>query len=306
MAEGLVLGSPVQCTLGEDCYIQQYMDRDPGEGHSDYHCKALSYDGHKGTDFALPTREAMDAGVNVVAAADGRVRGFRDGMDDTGYTPDTAAAIEGKECGNGVVLVHPDGWETQYCHLKKGSIAIRNDQQVKRGDVLGQIGQSGRAQFPHLHLSVRQGGKPVDPFDPDGFVTCNSPGDSTLWERPPLYQPGGLIDVGISDALPEYASVKAGSVAADTLPPTAPALVIYGFSFGTRKDDVLSLEITGPEGEVVKKSSVMDRPRAQGFRAVGKRLRRGSTWPEGTYQGTATLKRGDKIINSMTTQITIE
>lgn len=174
MAEGLTLQSPVDCTLGETCYIQQYMDRDPGDGFRDFHCSNLSYDGHKGTDFALPTRADMEAGVNVLASADGRVRGFRDGMPDTGYNKQTASSVDGKECGNGVVLIHPGGWETQYCHLKEGSVAIRNGQTVKTGDILGQIGQSGRAEFPHLHLSVRQGGDPVDPFDPDGTLTCAS------------------------------------------------------------------------------------------------------------------------------------
>ncbi|MEM7521208.1 MAG: M23 family peptidase, partial [Pseudomonadota bacterium] len=96
---------PVDCTLGQDCYIQQYMDRDEGPGVSDYRCRGLSYDGHKGTDFALPTLEAMHEGVNVLAAADGRVRGFRDGMADRLYSDETAAEIEGRECGNGVVLV---------------------------------------------------------------------------------------------------------------------------------------------------------------------------------------------------------
>ena len=97
LAEGLTLQFPLDCTLGDTCYIQQYMDRDPGKGFRDYHCRGLSYDGHKGTDFAVPTREDMLAGVNVIAAADGRVRGFRDGMPDSGYTKQTAASVEGRE-----------------------------------------------------------------------------------------------------------------------------------------------------------------------------------------------------------------
>ncbi|MCX7558830.1 peptidoglycan DD-metalloendopeptidase family protein [Sulfitobacter sp. F26204] len=306
MAEGLTLHFPVDCVLGDSCYIQQFMDRDPGEGFRDFHCAALSYDGHKGTDFALPTRMAMEAGVNVLAAADGRVRGFRDGMPDTGYSKETAAAMEGKECGNGVVLVHPGGWETQYCHMKQGSINIRNDQSVKAGDILGQIGLSGRAEFPHLHLSVRKGGKPVDPFDPDGRLTCDSPGDSSLWAETPPYQPGGIVDVGLNDSLPEYADVKAGIAAATTLSVTAPALVVYGFSFGTQKDDVVRLEIKGPSGVVLTEERRLKRRHAQAFRAVGKRLRRHEDWPAGTYTGTATLLRNGVEISRQETEISIE
>jgi hypothetical protein len=305
LAEGLTLQFPLDCTLGDTCYIQQYMDRDPGKGFRDYHCRGLSYDGHKGTDFAVPTREDMLAGVNVMAAADGRVRGFRDGMPDSGYTKQTAASVEGRECGNGVVLMHPGGWETQYCHMMQGSITIQNGQEVKAGDVLGKLGQSGRAEFPHLHLSVRQGGNPVDPFDPDGRLQCDSPGDSTLWAQTPAYAPGGLLDIGMTDRIPDYAEVKAGTAGADTLPTDAPALVVFGFSYGTLKDDIIRLSLTGPEGEVITQDSQLERNRAQAFRAVGKRLRSRAKWPAGTYVGTATLIRQGVSISTISTEITI-
>lgn len=304
-AEGLTLQFPVDCALGETCYIQQYMDRDPGDGFRDFQCSGLSYDGHKGTDFGLPSRFAMEAGVDVLAAADGRVRGFRDGMSDIGWTEETAEDIKGKECGNGVVLVHPDGWETQYCHMKQGSIAIRNDQTVKAGDVLGQVGQSGRAEFPHLHISVRKGGKPVDPFDPDGTVSCDTPGDSTLWADTPGYEPGGFIAVGVADALPSYAEVKAGSAAQDVLPTDAPALVVFGFSYGTQKDDVVLLEITGPDGPVLSEDATLKRRHAQAYRAVGRRLRGGKAWPVGAYSAKATLIREGEIVATRESPFTV-
>lgn len=305
-AEGLTLQIPVDCTLGETCYIQQYMDRDPGEGFRDFRCSSLSYDGHKGTDFALPSRRAMDMGVDVLAAADGRVRGFRDGMPDTGWSEETAAAIEGKECGNGIVLVHPGGWETQYCHLKEGSVAVKNDQTVKAGDVIGQIGKSGRAEFPHLHISVRQGGEPVDPFDPKETHTCDTVGDGGLWANPPAYKPGGFISVGVSDALPSYAEVKAGTVAQATLPPDAPAMVIYGYSFGTQKDDVVRLKIIGPRGEILSEDSTLERRHAQAYRAVGKRRRGSTLWARGSYIAEAILLRDGKAVASRRSNFEVE
>ena len=305
-AEELTLQFPVDCTLGHTCYIQQYMDRDPDEGFRDYHCSGLSYDGHKGTDFALPSRAAMEAGVDVRAAADGRVLGFRDGMTDAGWSEETAASIEGKECGNGVVLVHPGGWETQYCHMKQGSIAIRNDQTVKAGDILGQIGQSGRAEFPHLHISVRKGGKPVDPFDPDGVLSCGTPGDSTLWEDTPPYLPGGFVGVGLSDTLPSYKDVKAGRAALTEVPPNASAMVVYGFSYGTQKDDVVRLEIIGPDGIVISQDSILERNHAQAFRAVGKRRRALESWEEGVYVGKATLLRDGQVLTTRQAEITVK
>ncbi len=306
LAEELVLTSPVDCRLGETCFIQQYMDRDPGEGFSDFQCSTLSYDGHKGTDFALPTLADMHEGVDVLAAADGTVRGFRDGMPDTGWTDETRATVEGKECGNGVVLVHPGGWETQYCHLKQGTITIENGQTVRRGEVLGQIGQSGRSEFPHLHLSVRQGGTPVDPFDPDGTVSCDAPGDSTLWAATPAYQPGGLIEVGMTDTVPEYVDVKAGVAAKASLPRTAPAIVLFGMSFGTQAGDIVKLDIVGPDGPFLTQEHEMERRRARAFRAVGKKLSRRDAWPAGDYEGTVTLLRDGVAISEMRTVITVE
>ena len=70
-AEPFSLDFPVDCTLGETCYIQQYVDHDPGPGARDFTCQGLSYDGHKGTDIALPTLAAMAQGVRVRAAAPG-------------------------------------------------------------------------------------------------------------------------------------------------------------------------------------------------------------------------------------------
>ena len=52
-------GFPVACTLGVDCHVQNYFDRDPGAGTADIGCGNLTYDGHDGTDFALPTLAAM-------------------------------------------------------------------------------------------------------------------------------------------------------------------------------------------------------------------------------------------------------
>ena len=42
----LRLESPVDCRLGEDCWVQFYVDRDPGPESLDYACGSLSYDGH--------------------------------------------------------------------------------------------------------------------------------------------------------------------------------------------------------------------------------------------------------------------
>ena len=93
-------------------------------------CGPLTYDGHKGTDFAIRDPLANPNGVNVIASAAGTIKALRDEVSDIAYTPAHASELDGKECGNGVVIAHDQGWETQYCHLKQGSISVKVDDTV--------------------------------------------------------------------------------------------------------------------------------------------------------------------------------
>jgi len=77
----------------------------------------------------------MARGEPVVASAGGVVAAARDGVDDISMRD--APVPRGRECGNGVRIVHGGGWKTQYCHLRKGSVAVKN------GDMLGLVGLSG-------------------------------------------------------------------------------------------------------------------------------------------------------------------
>jgi hypothetical protein len=304
LAEAPVLASPIDCELGGTCFILQYMDHDPGPQASDFRCSSLSYDTHSGTDFALSSGAMMQSGVAVLAAAPGTVVGIRNDMPDTGYTPATAAAIEGRECGNGVRLDHGAGWTTQYCHLKQGSIVVRPGDAVTTGTMLGQVGQSGRAEFPHVHLSVEHDGTDVDPFDPDGDISCAAPDPETLWADPPAYRPGGLIALGFADQVPAYEAIKAGTAAQTDLTTNSPALVIWSYNFGTRAGDILRLALTGPQGTVIAEDIALDRNQALNFRAIGKK-RRTTPWPAGSYEGTATLLRDGKPLETRQGRITL-
>lgn len=288
-AGSFLLNPPIDCTLGETCYIQQYVDRDPGPGAADYSCGTLSYDGHDGTDFALPSKAAMQAGVDVLAAAPGTVVALRDGMPDLGLaTP----GLEGRECGNGVVLRHGGGWVTQYCHLKEGSVIVQNGQRVAKGAVLGEVGFSGMTEFPHVELTLRHNGEPVDPFAPDSSPpSCAAPLPEGLWQTPIPYAPGGVISAGFTGTVPSYAAVKEGMETPSTLPGTTPALILWAYAYGGQTDDVLRLEITGPNGaKLVSGGEPLASNKAQFYRYIGKRTPDGG-WPAGTYRGVVSLTR---------------
>lgn len=282
---------PIACTLGVDCHIQNYFDRDPGPGTADVACGHLTYDDHDGTDFALPTLAAMQSGVAVLAAAPGTVRGVRDGMPDIAISDPAAPPLNGRDCGNGIAIDHGNGWETQYCHLKRGSLSVQTGDKVEAGQEIGLVGLSGNTEFPHVHLAIRKDGAELDPFAPDPATTCGAPANDTLWADPIPYDPFGFTALGFATAVPEFAAIKQGLPSPATLPIDAPALVIWAAYFGPRAGDQLTLSITGPQGEVIRQTLPVDRSQALAFRAIGKRLPPGG-WPAGDYSGEVVMMRG--------------
>ena len=155
------------------------------------------------------------------------MQALRDGIPGIAYTPARASELDGKECGNGVVIAHDQSWETQYCHLKQGSISVKVGNTVQVGDVLGKIGLSGRTPFPHVHISVCHNGTRIDPFAPSGRLTCNSSAD-TLWDTAIEYDAGGLLSLHFFDHLPKIETLRFGL---ETAPLTnqRPAIVIATF-----------------------------------------------------------------------------
>lgn len=297
-----LLQLPVDCTLGDTCYIQQFMDHDPSDAFSDFKCGPRSYNTHKGTDFAVPTARDAQRGVDVIASAPGTVLGVRDGMADVWDGKIDVAKIAGRECGNGLVIDHGDGWQTQYCHMKFGSLTVQKGETVQAGTLLGQIGMSGRTEFAHLHLSLRKDGEPVDPFAPDGAV-CDAPITQTLWATPPLVQPGGILDIGFSDKVPSFGDVRMGT-AEERLTRISPALVSFFYMFGGRAGDLIEMSFQGPGDFSVESTYELTKDRAQFMRAVGKK-RRSAPWPGGTYTASARHMRDGAIISEGSAQFEI-
>lgn len=65
--------------------------------------------------------------------------------------------------GQTVVIRHNKDLETLYSHLNKAAPQIKEGQAVSRGDIIGFMGQSGRATGVHLHYEVRLNGRPINP-----------------------------------------------------------------------------------------------------------------------------------------------
>ncbi len=297
-AAALELSLPVDCDTDAGCYIQNYFDHDSGLGIADYTCGPLSYDGHMGTDIRVPTMNDLKRGIEIRAAAAGRVRAVRNGEPDTGnefLTP-------GRECGNGVTIDHADGWTTQYCHLENGSLLVAPDQPVKTGQAIGKMGFSGATTFPHLHIALTRRGSPVDPFHATSTTSgCTTGSRETLWSAAALevlrYQPGGIVDTGLSNSIPTLEQVRQG-LPVNTARTTGDAMVFWLRFFGLRKGDEIAFGLINPAGETVAvKKDVMTRNRAEEFRYIGKR---GQVWPAGEYLSFARIRRSGEIVEVMT------
>ena len=92
-------------------------------------------------------------GVDIVAGKGTPVKATADGI--------VRVAQRRAQYGNLVVLEHPNGFTTRYGHLS--GFKVTQGQTVRKNDVIGYVGMTGRATAPHLHYEVRLRDKAVNP-----------------------------------------------------------------------------------------------------------------------------------------------
>ena len=96
---------------------------------------------HEGLDLVAPAGSpVLAAAAGVVIYAGAKLRGY----------------------GNLVLLRHRGGVVTVYAHNRR--IYVREGQGVRRGEVIAEVGRSGRASTDHLHFELRRGEEPIDPL----------------------------------------------------------------------------------------------------------------------------------------------
>jgi murein DD-endopeptidase MepM/ murein hydrolase activator NlpD len=96
---------------------------------------------HNGMDFSAPANTEVFATGNATVKKARRTSGF----------------------GNLIVLDHGFGYETYYAHLSEFN--VKPGQKVKRGEIIGYVGNSGLSTAPHLHYEVHKNGKVVNPIN---------------------------------------------------------------------------------------------------------------------------------------------
>ncbi|MBS0362461.1 MAG: M23 family metallopeptidase [Proteobacteria bacterium] len=291
------LSLPIACEVGRTCEVQNYVDRDPGPGALDYRCLHRTYQNHNGVDIRVLDMAAQRAGVDVLAAAPGRVARLRDGVADISIHAPGAPSVAGQECGNGVVIDHGGGWETQYCHVAKGSLKVKVGDQVAASQPIAHVGLSGDTEFPHLHFTIRHAGVVVDPFAPGAVSAGSCPSQAGLWTPPAAralaYKRGAVLNVGFETAIGGMEAVEDGRIAMPAGDP--PALVAYARMIGLEAGDVVELKLTGPDGKVLADASQpIDRDKAQYLSQAGRKRPAGG-WPHGAYLAEVAVRRNGAV-----------
>jgi hypothetical protein len=299
---------PLACQIGRTCEVQHYVDRDPGPAVRDYKCGRRSYNGHDGIDIRILDMAAQRAGVDVLAAARGRVARLRDGVADISIRAAGAPSVTGQECGNGVVIDHGNGWETQYCHVAKGSVRVKVGDTVAAGAPLAKVGLSGNTEFPHLHFTVRRAGKVVDPFAPDASNPAACSGQASLWaaaaSRQLRYKAGAILNAGFAGAPVTMQDVEDGRIAA---PRAGSAYVVaYARAIELELGDTLEIALTGPGGKALASATTqpLDHDKAQYIGFVGKK-RPPSGWPHGAYTAQIRVHRKGVVVLQRQIQATL-
>lgn len=302
------LSLPIACEVGRDCFVQNYVDIDPGTAARDFACGDATYDAHSGTDIRLLSAAAAKAGVAVLAAADGVVQGARDGVPDIFFSEGGRSAIRGRECGNGVVLDHGNGWVTQYCHMRRGSVQVTKGRSVKRGERLGEVGYSGMADFAHVHLAVRHHGKPVDPFTTqvaDG--ACRKDGESGrgLWTEDAAaalaYRTDEILGAEIAGSFASAADFEHDDKRLAPATADSGQLLLVVRLIKLRAGDIVRLVLTGPGGlRIEGGEKPLARAKATYVAYAGSKRPAGiERWPGGSYEGLITIERDGKILKEM-------
>lgn len=160
--------------IGQDLFVANHVDLDPGPGVLDFACGDATYDGHTGQDSGIRSFREVEIGVPVFAALDGRVLSVQYGV---GGDLNWGATVS--RFDNHVVLEHANELTTVYGHLARRSITVKKGQRVTAGTQIGLTASSGNSSGPHLHFTIRRG---FEPFEP--FAGACRPGESSWSSQP--------------------------------------------------------------------------------------------------------------------------
>ena len=118
-------------------------------------------------EFGWPVRGRLASGYGLRGGA------HHDGIDISGKSGTAIRAAEAGRVihsddslagyGNMVILKHAGVYSTVYAHNRRNLVKV--GEFVKRGQVIAEVGETGRTSAPHVHFEVRRNGRPANPLD---------------------------------------------------------------------------------------------------------------------------------------------
>jgi murein DD-endopeptidase MepM/ murein hydrolase activator NlpD len=288
--------------------ITNYPDEEPSFGITDYMGLDFSYEGHQGTDININSFRDMDEGVPVLAAKSGRVLYASDPFYDREISAPNLP-------WNAVWILHEDGTESGYGHLRKNSVTVANGEYVRAGQMIGLVGSSGFTMMPHLHFEVWrlicgttycQNANWIDPWS----GTHNAA--PSLWASQADYVGDDhlrVYDLAVSTSAAFSEVDRGASLSAFKERPTQPAVVGASESFlavwtlvSGQLPDLYSLEVHRPDGTLYAHSDrsiePIDRAWGQGWHSWAVAFALNGTIPPSEY-GTwyADLRAGGAVVS---------
>lgn len=297
---------PIDCTLGRDCFIQNYVDMEPGEDAKDFNCGPLAYNNHQGTDFRLRNRAALSRPFAALATAPGQVVQVINNQPDHGFKEGAYSSLD---CGNAVMIDHGRGWVSQYCHLAEGSVRVRNGDIVQRGQPIGEVGSSGGTSFPHLHYAIRIHNATIDPFIGVSPTGCEADEAGPLWHESVdiFYAESAILGFGASRDFPNLDAMENGFLTAPPEGTTAP-FYIWAHVMGVKKGDTLRFLAFAP-GEKILASErfevVEDKTIFSANIGVEPSDGQFTHWSAGVYEGRMAIYRGGQEIGKRAVRFTL-
>ncbi len=167
------------------------------DAHKRFLAEAFAYDfnqiGANGKSYQRDGRTNADYyayGKKVLAVKDGTVVAIRNDIAEN--VPGETRNVD-TPGGNTVIIDHGNNQFGYYAHLKPFTITVKRGAHVRTGDVLGQVGNSGDSQEPHLHFHVMNG---PDPNQAEGIPAMFENWKAQSYGRAPQVQEEGVIPRG--------------------------------------------------------------------------------------------------------------
>jgi murein DD-endopeptidase len=271
-----ILHLPVDCKLGEDCFVTSYPDASTGVEPKDFRCGGLAYAGLDSTIFRLKDEPMMEKGVEVRSPERGVVKFYKFNAEETDSSD---------LCGNHVVISHEGGYESTICGLMENSLTVIAGDKVYPQQKIGLVGHIKGNRHPSIAYFLKKDGYPVDPFT--GKFTgkdCGSRTNASLWAEDAKqimqYPPTALVRAGIATEKPDIEGVQHGRYDDHEIGVTSDIYLWAEVTSPTR-GDILYLELSLPDGRVYSQPFPQLRPYSEIFQYVAAKAD-GLIWSEGT------------------------